>query len=72
MAEAKANTPVSAACAGRVPADWPVDVLRTDESGEVDVEQIEFNLSLSPAERMRQHYRWRRSVERLRGAGRAG
>jgi len=63
---------VSAPCPGPVPADWPIDVLRTDESGEVDVEQIEFNLSLTPAERLRQHYRWRRSVDRLQRTNHAG
>jgi hypothetical protein len=32
----------------------PLDVLRTDESGEVDLEQIEYNLSLTPAQRLQQ------------------
>lgn len=44
---------------GTWPADeWPVDVIRTDESGEVDLEQIEHNLSCSPDQRIGEYRRW--------------
>ena len=44
---------------------------RTDQSGDVDLEQLEYNLSLSPAERLRQNDRWAEFVRQLRDAGRA-
>ena len=31
--------------------DWPLDVQRVDENG-IDLEQIEYQLSLTPAERL--------------------
>ncbi|HZZ42064.1 MAG TPA: hypothetical protein VFE58_03940 [Tepidisphaeraceae bacterium] len=47
-----------------------IDVCRQDENG-VDLEQLEYNFSLTPAERMQQHYRWRLFVKQVReGAGR--
>lgn len=54
------------------PADQgsPVDVLRTDEAGEVDLEQVEYNLSLTPAQRMEQNDRWAQFVLILREGGR--
>ena len=49
--------------------DWPVDVQRTDPSGEVDLGQLEYNLSLTPAERLAQNDAW---VEFIHIARRAG
>jgi len=48
----------------------PIDVLRTDETGEVDLEQIEYNLSLTPAQRLEQNDRWAEFVAALREGGR--
>ena len=48
----------------------PVDVLRTDATGEVDLEQIEYNLSLTPAQRLEQNDRWAQYVAALREGGR--
>ena len=45
------------------------DVPRTDETGDVDLSLIEYNLSLTPAERLEQHYHARMLAERLRAAG---
>jgi hypothetical protein len=42
----------------------------TDESGEVDLEQIRYNLSLTPGERLAQNDRALKFVEALREAGR--
>ena len=59
-----------AAPEGTWPLDeWPLDVQRTDESGNVDLEQIEYNLTLTPAQRVEQHYQARLFAERLRRAG---
>ena len=52
-----------------IPSDWPLDVQPTDENG-VDLSLIEYNLSLTPAERVEQHYQARLFVEKLREAGR--
>jgi hypothetical protein len=42
-----------AAVEGTWPLDeWPVDVQRTDASGNVDLSQIEYMLSLTPAQRL--------------------
>ena len=61
----------AAAPDGTWPRDqWPVDVQRTDESGEVDLEQIEHNLSLTPAQRIEQAQHWLELVELVRQAGR--
>jgi hypothetical protein len=42
----------------------------TDESGDVDLEQIRHNLSLTPAQRLEQNDRWARFAAALREAGR--
>lgn len=56
---------------GTFPAeDWPLDVQRTDESGEVDLSLLEYTLSLTPAQRIEQNYHARRLVEKLRHPGR--
>jgi len=49
--------------------DWPVDVQRMDASGEVDLGQLEFNLSLTPLQRIEQNDAW---VEFIQIAQRAG
>jgi hypothetical protein len=43
----------------------------TDESGDVDLEQIRHNLSLTPLERLQQNDRWAELVTLFREAGRA-
>ena len=43
----------------------------TDASGDVDLGQIRFNLSLTPAERVLQNDRWAKFVRIAREAGRA-
>jgi hypothetical protein len=50
--------------------DWPVDVQRTDATGEVDLGQIEFNLSLTPAQRIQQNDTWIEFIQIARRAGR--
>lgn len=58
-----------AAPEGTWPLDeWPVDVQREDEHG-VDLSLIEHNLSLTPAERVAQHYQARMFFEMVREAG---
>jgi hypothetical protein len=42
-----------------------LDICRQDENG-VDLEQLEHNFSLTPAERMQQHYQWRLFAQQLR------
>lgn len=42
----------------------------TDESGDVDLEQIRHNLSLTPAQRLEQNDRWAHFMHALREAGR--
>ena len=42
-----------------------------DESGEVDLSQIRYNLSLTPEERILQNDRWAEFVRQLREGGRA-
>ena len=49
---------------------WPVDVQRTDASGEFDLEQLEHNLALSPAERLEQASQSAKLAEIVREAGR--
>ena len=51
--------------------DWPVDLLRTDDSGELDLEQIEFNLSLTVEQRMEQYRQWMEFMQIAREIGRA-
>jgi hypothetical protein len=43
----------------------------TDESGDVELEQIRHNLSLTPLERLQQNDRWAELVGLFREAGRA-
>ena len=63
-------TPVSAPEGTYPRGEWPVDVVRTDASGELDLEQIEYNLSLTPAERMKQYFQWLKFAGAMREAGR--
>lgn len=49
---------------------WPVDVQRTDASGEFDLEQLEHNLSLSPTERLEKASQWAEFADIVREAGR--
>ena len=64
------DRPISAP-EGTYPLDeWPVDVMRTDASGELDLEQLEYNRSLTPEERMEQYFQWMRFIEALRKARR--
>ena len=68
--ELRGRYPV-AAPDGTWPRDqWPVDVQRTDASGEFDLGQLEYNLSLTPAQRVEQYLRWLEFVETAREAGR--
>ena len=53
-----------------IPPNWPLDVQPTDESGEVDLSLIEHNLSLTPAERLRQNDRFADFIQVVRLAGR--
>jgi hypothetical protein len=46
------------------------DVQQMDELGEVDLEQIKHNLSLTPEERFEQYFDWLAFVELVREAGR--
>ena len=56
---------------GTWPRDqWPVDVQRTDASGETDLAQLEYNLSLTPEQRVEQYLQWLEFVELVREAGR--
>jgi hypothetical protein len=48
----------------------PVDVVRTDESGDVDLEQVEHNLSLTPAQRLELNDRFAAFVAVVREGGR--
>ncbi len=56
MAAEEADKPTPrpiSAVEGTWPLDeWPLDVQRVDENG-IDLEQIEYQLSLTPAERLR-------------------
>jgi hypothetical protein len=49
--------------------DWPVDVQRTDASREVDLGQLEFNLSLTPLQRIEQNDAWVEFIQMARRAG---
>jgi hypothetical protein len=50
-------------------SDWPVDVQRMDSTGEVDLGPLDFNLSLTPAERIKQNDSWIRFIHIARRAG---
>ena len=52
------------------PESWPLDVQRTDESGEVDLEQLEHQLSLTLAERLDANDRWLQFIRIVQAAGR--
>lgn len=54
----------------RMKSERPIDVVRQDENG-LDLEQIEHNLSLTPAERMQQHYQWRLFIQQIREGARS-
>ena len=55
---------------GTWPRDqWPVDVVRTDASGEVDLAHLEYNLSLTPAERIAQLQGWLNFIRIVRESG---
>ena len=64
------QTTVSAPEGTYAPGEWPVDVMRTDASGELDLEQIEYNLSLTPAERLKQYFKWMKFATAMWEAGR--
>src|SRR5687768_12697816 len=63
------SRPVSAPVGTWSQDEWPVDVMRTDESGEVDLEQVEQNLSLTPDQRLRQHLQWIEFARAVRASG---
>jgi hypothetical protein len=63
------DRPISAREGTYPPEEWPVDVMRTDESGDVDLSLIEYNLSLTPTQRVEQHYQFRLFMQELRKAG---
>jgi hypothetical protein len=42
----------------------------TDKTGNVDLEQIEYNLSLTPQQRLEQYFDWMEFIEGIREAGR--
>jgi hypothetical protein len=64
----RADGPV-AALEGTWPLEeWPIDVQRVDESG-VDLQQVEQQLTLTPAERVEQNYQARLLFEEVRKAG---
>jgi hypothetical protein len=65
----RSKYPVAAHEGTRPRDQWPVDVQRTDASGEFDLEQIEYNLSLTPAERLDQAQRATEFIEYVREAG---
>jgi hypothetical protein len=50
--EADRLRPFSAVEGTYPPNEWPLDVQRVDENG-IDLEQIKYQLSLTPAERLR-------------------
>ena len=49
--------------------DCPVDIQRMDASGEVDLGQLEFNLLLTPLQRIEQNDAWVEFVQIARRAG---
>jgi hypothetical protein len=67
MADDEQNRPVNGDTDDRVDL-W--DFPPTDESGDVDLEQIRYNLSLTPGERLAQNDRALRFIDALREAGR--
>jgi hypothetical protein len=48
MSEPSHSRPIAAPVGSYDLADWPVDVQRADASGEIDLGQLEFILSLTP------------------------
>ena len=65
------SRPVAAPSPAVAPEDWPLDVQRTDASGEVDLEQLEYQLSLTPAQRLEANDQWARFMDIVREAGRS-
>lgn len=53
-----------------IPPDWPLDVQPTDDTGEIDLSLLEYNLSLTPAERLEQNDRFVEFMQAVRKAGR--
>lgn len=53
-----------------IPPEWPIDVQCTDETGDVDLANVEYNLSLTVAERIRKNDQWAQFLELAREAGR--
>lgn len=53
-----------------IPPAWPLDVQPTDETGEIDLSLIEYNLSLTPAERLNENDRAVEFLKAVREAGR--
>ena len=68
-AAATSTRPFSAPSGTWSAHQWPVDVVRTDSTGEVDLEQIEYNLSLTSAQRVRQCLDWGQSLRHGRQTG---
>jgi hypothetical protein len=54
---------------GHDAADWTVDVQRTNVTGEVDIGQLEFNLALTPRQRIEQNDGWVEFIQIARTAG---
>ena len=50
---AREDRPISAPEGTYPLEEWPLDVMRTNASGNVDLSQLEISLSLTPAERLR-------------------
>ena len=51
------------------PTAVPLDVQRTDETGDVDMAQLEYNLSLTPFQRLEQHDQFREFALMVMRAG---
>jgi hypothetical protein len=64
------SRPIAAPAGTFDPTDWPVDVQRTDATGEIDLGQLEFNLSLTPLQRIEQNDAWVAFIHMAREAGR--
>jgi hypothetical protein len=70
MSEQSRCRPIAAPTGRYDLADWPVDVQRTDASGEIDLGQLDFNLSLTPRQRIEQNDAWVSFIQLARQAGR--
>jgi hypothetical protein len=69
MNDESTSRPAAAFSPDPTSADWPVDVQRTDASGEVDMGQLQYNLSLTPLQRIEQNDDWAEFVQIARCAG---